>query len=114
MGIKFAPTDISPAGEVTPISGPTKRGSKNETKYTNANLPFSQARARLDLKTWQKNYLPALYDWAGTLPEPFGTNSHPSFHGVVTALWVDHFPHLRDVQNHPAIISVVGVIPNGY
>ncbi|KAF9496256.1 hypothetical protein BDN71DRAFT_1505952 [Pleurotus eryngii] len=108
MGIKFEQTDISPAGEATPISGPAKRGSKSETKYTNANLPFSRARARLDLKTWQKDYLPALYDWAGTLPEPFGTNSHPSLHGVVTALWITHFPHLRDVKNDPAIIPVAG------
>ncbi|KAG9217553.1 hypothetical protein CCMSSC00406_0008480 [Pleurotus cornucopiae] len=107
MGIKFEPTDVLPAGEVTPIAGSTKKsGGKSETKYTNSNLPFPQGRARVDLKTWQKTYLPELYDWAGTLPEPFGSNSHPELENVVAQLWVKHFPHLMGVRDNPAILGV--------
>ncbi|KAF4577101.1 hypothetical protein EYR36_005088 [Pleurotus pulmonarius] len=106
MGIKFEPTDITPAGEVTPIPGTKKGGGKSEAKYTNANLPFSRGRSRLDLKTWQNMYLPELYDWAGTLSEPFGSNSHPKLENIVKELWVKHFPHLKDVEDDPAILGV--------
>ncbi|KAF9501416.1 hypothetical protein BDN71DRAFT_1501141 [Pleurotus eryngii] len=105
MGIKFELAEISITGEVTSVS--MKKGSnKNKTKYTNANLLFSCARSRVDLKTWQKAFLPDLCDWAGTLGELFGSNSHPDLHGVVLNLWRKHFPHLINVENDLAIVGV--------
>ncbi|KAF9487692.1 hypothetical protein BDN71DRAFT_1513707 [Pleurotus eryngii] len=56
--------------------------------------------------TGEKAFLPDLCDWAGTLGEPFGSNSHPDLHEVVLNLWRKHFPHLINVENDLAIVGV--------
>lgn len=67
----------------------TTRGPA-KPRYKNGHLPFeNQAQ---DLETWRNTVLPAVIDWAGTLEDPFGANSHLDLHDIVRDSWNDGFP----------------------
>ncbi|KAL4258301.1 hypothetical protein AB1N83_012334 [Pleurotus pulmonarius] len=118
MGIKIEPNDK--AGEVDidltaafdmtaeAAAHEDSKAKRKESKYVNADLPFPQTQARQALKKWQHLSLPMLYEWAGSLPKPFSSNSDTAYAEEVHKAWCKTFPHLAHEGNHPAIESLAG------
>ena len=49
-------------------------------------------------------------DWAGTLPDTFGTNKHPDLLDTVHGLWDECLPEREeDVHNNPVVKKVVSL-----
>ena len=47
-------------------------------------------------------------DWAGTLPDTFGTNEHPDLLDTVQGLWDECLPEREeDLHNNPAVKKVI-------
>lgn len=114
MGIKIEPNTLAAEVDID-LTGPTfnedSKPKRKEAKYTNASLPFPQDEARQGLKQWQRNVLPLIYDWAGSLPRPFGSNSEQQYLAEIRSAWSTTFPHLSNEQMHPAIDYLVRSLP---
>lgn len=110
MGIKMEPNPLAAEVDIDLTVSATNEDSKSkrkEAKYTNASLPFPQNEGRQGLKKWQQVSLPMLYDWAGSLPQPFASNSNHAYLLQVQSSWVDVFPKLAAQKGNPAIENLV-------
>jgi hypothetical protein len=99
MGIKL---------EVAAEKAPEPKETTKKLTYTNANLPFPRdGRFAKYLKKWQTTFLAGIIEWAATLEEPFGSNSHPDLPTTVQDTWNRVFPDLRNESENPAVLSMV-------
>jgi hypothetical protein len=86
MGIKLTKADI------TAVKGDASAHRPAKPRYRNAHLPFENQTH--DLQIWRNTVIPGIIDWAGTLEEPFGVNSHPDLPDIVEASWKEGFPEI--------------------
>lgn len=107
MAIKMA-IKLEDVPVVKAEPGGRKQRTKKE-KYTNAHLPFPSKQFGQSMKNWRKVFKPSIIGWAGTVEDPFGTNSILS--SPVKKVWNDIFPDLKDcfkdVDQRAAILGVV-------
>lgn len=99
MGITLKSTKLESKSRSSSAGTPLR---EPKPRYTNLSLPFKDP-AR-NLKIWQTQVLAAITDWAGTLENPFGANSHEDFEAVVTQHFKMCFP---DIDVTPAVLSLV-------
>lgn len=72
------------------LKNATKAPSGSKTTFTNADLPPAC------LPQWSELYVQLLYDWAGTVPNPW--NCHDAdIMGSLQALWDLAFPNIKVV-----------------
>jgi hypothetical protein len=86
------------------IIGKKKPKRSAKPRYNNRNLPFDNFTR--DLNTWRESVLPAIIDWAGTLEDSFGVNSHPDLPDIVQINWNETFP---STECDEVVLSVVSI-----
>ncbi|KAJ6526197.1 hypothetical protein B0H10DRAFT_2249255 [Mycena sp. CBHHK59/15] len=91
---------------VVDVNGKTKRETKR--RYTNADLPFPADSHAVDLKHFQKTFIPDIIDWVGTLDDPFAATSHPSFEVNVQDTWQKYFTAypISDAVEYMAVSAI--------
>jgi hypothetical protein len=94
-------------------------------KYKNSDLPFPPGRLGDSYTAkWRKEYKATITDWAGTVIDPFGTNSRldlsegANLPSPLEQCWMAIYPDLESCLNNPAerkaIVSLVsGVSVSG-
>ena len=83
------------------------RGARKK-KFGISDLPFTHWDK--DSRKWRVSFVPLLLAWAGTQPDPFGTNSQMA--DEITTLWQHVYPAivLNDTRLS-VILSVVRTFP---
>jgi hypothetical protein len=99
--------DVNTAAGLT--QGPTVKSEGNELSKPYRYLKVSDIPITGDYELAQWDLVVrGVLDWAGTLPDTFGTNEHPELLDTVQALWDKCLPErIEDVQNNPAVKKVV-------
>jgi len=82
------------------------RGQKKE-KYTVNDLPFPSGFGKA---AYHRQFKNSLYQWAGTVPDPFGTNAIMG--AKVREIWNAVYPTLVLEKDDPAWDAIRGVVSN--
>jgi len=80
------------------------KGSGGKTTFTNADLPPAC------LILWNEYYIPRLFDWAGTIPNPWVTHD-ADIQGNLQVMWDLTYPDIMmDIQPKRPIFVRVSVL----
>ena len=86
------------------------RGQKKE-KYTVNDLPFPSGLGKAAYhQKWRRQFKNSLYQWASTVPDPFGTNAIMGT--KVREIWNTVYPTLVLEKDDPAWDAIRGVVSN--
>ena len=90
------------------LKNATKASSGSKTTFTNADLPYACHLL------WNELYVPLLYDWAGTVPNPWICHD-ADIQGNLQSLWSVAYPSIQaDIQPKQAIFVRVSVTFNSF
>ena len=79
---------------------------KCQCKFKTSDIPIRDN----ELAQWDL-IVRSVLDWAGTLPDTFGTNEHPDLLDTVQSLWEKCLPERQeDVRKNPAVKKVVSLM----
>ena len=86
------------------------RGQKKE-KYTVNDLPFPSGLGKAAFhQKWRRQFKHSLYQWASTIPDPFGTNAIMGT--KVREIWNTVYLTLVLEKDDPAWDAIRGVVSN--
>lgn len=71
--------------------------------YSNKDLPLNGVTN--GVQRWQRQVMPTVFAWAGTVPNVFDVNSHPKFPAVVADAWDEEFAGEADFKD--VVVQVV-------
>lgn len=104
--------------EEKPIIGVEPSGKRiKKEKYRTSDLPFPPVRASSYMAKWRKEYKATIIDWAGSVTDPFGTNSRldvpegPNSLSPLERCWMAVYPDLKlcmkDQSQKKIVVSLV-------
>ncbi|KAF9044505.1 hypothetical protein BDZ89DRAFT_189953 [Hymenopellis radicata] len=110
--VKLVPADVAEIDSKERGSVPSARKS-----YAKRDLPLTSTS---QVVNWDKDIVPFIIVWVGTLADTFGANAHPELRDTVSNRWRLIFPKLPSVvehnggtikrHEHPAIFSIFQAI----
>jgi len=86
------------------LKNATKGSAGSKTTFTNADLPATC------LLLWNECYIPRLFDWAGTIPNPWITHD-ANIRGNLQVMWNITYPDIiTDIQPKQPIFVRVSIL----
>ncbi|KAE9400902.1 hypothetical protein BT96DRAFT_938349 [Gymnopus androsaceus JB14] len=92
--------------DVKIIDGKERRTQPKATRHTwsKSHLPLKSVE---DIRKWDTQYMPHIYNFIGAQEAQFGTNSNLELKAFQAILWAEIFPALKEDANEPAITGVI-------